>query len=179
RRMRLGGFAHERADATLSAEDAGTLQFRIDLGHCIGVDAEIDGKLPNGRKLRTAAEPTGDDLSADGALELRINGSRVAGVDGEHGAAYYYTRLLVQHKQPRILPGTKGPGRPGGRPGCQLGFRANRSALEDDKVLGLRPEPVGILNLEVAVETRSVTRRDISVVEALPRYDPIIATRVW
>src|SRR5205823_14526827 len=66
----------------------------------------------------------------------------------------------------------------GGRPGYQLGFRANRSALEDDKVLGLRPEPVGILDLEVAVETRSVTRRDISVVEALPRYDRIIATRV-
>src|SRR5437763_9702779 len=102
-RMRLGGFAHEGADATLSAEDAGTLQFRVDLGHCIGVDAEIDGKLPNGRKLRPAAEPTGDDLSADGALELRINGSRVAGVDGEHGAAYYYTSLLVQHNSTENL----------------------------------------------------------------------------
>src|SRR5437762_6506392 len=106
-RMRLGGFAHEGADATLSAEDAGTLQFRVNLGHCIGVDAEIDGKLPNGRKLRPAAEPTGDDLSADGALELRINGSRVAGVDGEHGAAYYYTILLVQHKEPRISTGNE------------------------------------------------------------------------
>ena len=32
----------------------------------------------------------------NGALELRINGSRVAGVDSEHSDAYYYTRVLVQ-----------------------------------------------------------------------------------
>src|SRR5204863_2081111 len=98
---------------------------------------------------------------------------------GEHGVAYYYTSLLVQHNRTENLyRERKSPAALGGRPGYQLGFRANRSALEDDKVLGLRPEPVGILDLEVAVETRSVTRRDISVVEALPRYDRIIATRV-
>ena len=55
---------------------------------------------------------------------------------------------------------------------------SNRSAFEDDQVLRLRPEAVSILDLEVAAERRVVARRDVGVVEALPRDDRVMPGRI-
>src|SRR3954452_6791608 len=53
-----------------------------------------------------------------------------------------------------------------------------RSALEDDQVLRLRPESIGILDLQVATEPGAVARRASRVVEALPGDDRVGTCRV-
>src|SRR5437764_7190415 len=65
RRMRLlrcGG--DERADAAARLNDAGPFELGVDPGDGVGVDAEIDGELTDGRQLIAGAQPAGADGGA-------------------------------------------------------------------------------------------------------------------
>ena len=79
RRMGLrGDGADERSDAPLGLDHAGTLERRIDPRDRVGVDAQIDGELPDGRELIARLQPPGRDRRPERALELRVDRRRAS-----------------------------------------------------------------------------------------------------
>ena len=104
RRVRLlRGGGDERADAAAGLDDAGAFELGVDAGHGIGVDAEIDGELADGRQLVAGAEAAGADGGAQPALELRVDRRAVVRVDRNEGPGRhvtYCTNSLEQVKRP-------------------------------------------------------------------------------
>src|SRR5437867_7967461 len=78
------GVTNEGADAALGGEDATSLELRVNLGHGVGVDAQVDRQLPNRRQPVAGGEVSGCDRGPDGAVELGIDRRGVRGVDAEH-----------------------------------------------------------------------------------------------
>ena len=69
--LRRGG--DERADAAPRLDDAGALELGVDAGDGVGVDAEVDGELADGRQLIAGLEAAGGDGGAQAAVELRVD----------------------------------------------------------------------------------------------------------
>jgi len=88
----VGSRTDKRADAPARLQNSGAFQFGINLGHRIGVDAQIDRQLPYRRQLIADAQLSGCNRKANGSVELRIKRRRVIGVDLEHR----YTIVLRQ-----------------------------------------------------------------------------------
>ena len=62
---------------------AGAFEFGVDARDGVGVDAQIDGELADGRQLVARAAAAGGDRRAQAALELRVDRRRVVRVDGD------------------------------------------------------------------------------------------------
>ena len=67
------------------------LELGVDARDGVGVDAEVDGELADGRKLVADAEAAGGDRRAETAIELRVDRRAVLGVDGNEGAGRHVT----------------------------------------------------------------------------------------
>ena len=72
----------ERPDAAPRFDDAAALELGVDAGDGVRVDPQLDRELADGRQLVARAEPAGGNRRAQSALELRVNGRRVAGING-------------------------------------------------------------------------------------------------
>jgi hypothetical protein len=95
--MRSRGAGRDnRSDAAPGLDDAGTLELGVDAGYGVGVDPEIDGELADRRQLIARPDTAGGNRRAEPALELRVDGRRVAWVDGQERHFNYYTSSLVQ-----------------------------------------------------------------------------------
>ena len=68
--------ADERADAAPRLDDAGALELGVDARDGVGVDAQLDGQLADGRQLVARPQPAGGDRRAQPAFELRVNRRR-------------------------------------------------------------------------------------------------------
>src|SRR5262245_8994662 len=97
RRARFGGRrADERPDAAAGFENALPFEVGVDARHGVGVDLEIDGELTNGRQLVAGGDAARRDGRLEGALDLRVDGRRIARVDLNHRHVDDYTNILVQ-----------------------------------------------------------------------------------
>ena len=97
RRMRLcrrGG--HERADAAAGLQDARAFELHIDARHGVGVEAQFDGELADGRQLIADGEPPGRNRRAQRTIELRVDRRPVARIDGDDRHEFICTSRLVQ-----------------------------------------------------------------------------------
>ena len=65
----------------LPHDDAVALEREVDLRHRVRIDARLDRELAHRRQLIAGLEPARGDRNADGAVELRVNGRRIAGID--------------------------------------------------------------------------------------------------
>ena len=92
---------NERSNAAPGLDDAGALELGIDTGDSVGVDAKVDGQLADGRPLVARAQAASGDGRAQPAFELRVDGCRVAGVDGDDAHLSAYASALVQVRQAR------------------------------------------------------------------------------
>src|SRR5688572_32255969 len=61
--------ADERADAAARLEDARAFELRVDARDRVGVDAQFDGELADGRQLVAGREPAGGNGRAQGRSE--------------------------------------------------------------------------------------------------------------
>ena len=61
------------------------LELRVDPRHGVGVDAQVDRELADGRQLIAGLQPAGGDRRPQPAFELRVDRRRVAWVDGDDG----------------------------------------------------------------------------------------------
>ncbi len=73
----------KRADAAARFDHAAALELGVDAGHRIGVDPQLDGELPHGRKLVARPQPARRNRRAQAAFELRVDRRGVASVDGD------------------------------------------------------------------------------------------------
>src|SRR6516162_4861028 len=87
--LRSGG--DERSDAATRFDDARPFELGVHAGDSVGVDAEIHGELPYGGQLFADREPSGGDGRAEAAIELRVDGRAVLGVDGDERAGRHVT----------------------------------------------------------------------------------------
>ena len=100
RRLRLRGRGgDERSDAAPRLDDAGALELGVDARDGVGVDAEVDRQLADGRQLVAGPQAAGGDRGAQAALELRVDRRGIAWVDGDDAHLHYNTSSLVQHSQ--------------------------------------------------------------------------------
>ncbi len=76
-RASVGGGADEGADAAARFDHAGAFELGVDARDGVGVDAELDGELPDGRQLIAGPQAAGRDGGAQRALELRVDRRRV------------------------------------------------------------------------------------------------------
>jgi hypothetical protein len=76
RLLRVGD--DERANAAARFDDAGALELRVDAGHRVRVDLEVDRELTHGRELIAQLEASGRDGGAQPTVELGVNRRRVA-----------------------------------------------------------------------------------------------------
>jgi hypothetical protein len=83
RRSGFGGAgrADERSDAATRFEHASAFKIGVDAGDGVGVHAQVDSELPDGRKLISGLQTTRGDGGAQSALELRVNRGAVARVN--------------------------------------------------------------------------------------------------
>ena len=93
----------ERADAASGFDDAGAFELGVDARDGVGVDAQVDGELADGRQLVAGLQPAGGDRRAQPALELRVNRRRVARVDRDDVHLSDCTSTLVQCQE-RLRP---------------------------------------------------------------------------
>ena len=77
----------ERADAAPRLDHAGALELGVDARDGVGVDAEVDGELADGRQLVAGLQAAGGDRRAQPAFELRVDRRAVLRVDGNEGPA--------------------------------------------------------------------------------------------
>ena len=77
-----GDAADERSDAAARFEDARAFELGVDARDGVGVDAELDGELADGRQLIADLEASGRDGGAQSAVELRVNRRRIPWIDG-------------------------------------------------------------------------------------------------
>jgi hypothetical protein len=71
---------------------------RVDLCDGVGIEAQRDGQLTDGRELVAGLEAARGDGDADAAFELRVERRRIARVDGAgpvHGRAHLDAIVLV------------------------------------------------------------------------------------
>ena len=73
----------EGPDATPGFDGARAFEVGVDLGNGVGVDAEVDGQLPDRWQLVAWLQGAGGDGDANAALELRVEGRRVGWIDLE------------------------------------------------------------------------------------------------
>ena len=77
--MRLfGSRGHERADTAACFEDARPFELGVDARDGIGIHAQLNGELTDGRELFADLEASGGDGGAERAVELRVDGCRIA-----------------------------------------------------------------------------------------------------
>ena len=86
----------EGPDAALCFDDAGAFELGVHAGDGVGVDAELDGELTDGRELLTGLHAPGGNGGAQPALELRVNRCAVTRVDGYDAHERDNTNVLVQ-----------------------------------------------------------------------------------
>ena len=88
----------ERSDAAPGFEDSGALEVGVDAGDRIGIDAEVDRELADGRQLIPRPQPARGNRGAKAPLELGVKRRAVARIDRDnaHGAHGGYTNVLVQ-----------------------------------------------------------------------------------
>jgi hypothetical protein len=99
--VRLEALTNEGANATLRGQDAGAFELGVHLRNGVGVDVNIDGELPHCRQPVAGVKTASHDRSSNRALELRIDRERIMTVDGEHGAALYYTISTMRSMAPK------------------------------------------------------------------------------
>jgi hypothetical protein len=96
---------HERPHAAARLDHAGALQFRVDLGDRVRVDAQVHGELPHGRQLIANSQFSGRDRKTNRALELVIKRRRMAGVYLEHRVSpLYYDNGTKKFQDSRMVP---------------------------------------------------------------------------
>jgi hypothetical protein len=96
----------EGPDAAPRVDDAGALELGVDASDSVGVDAEIDGELADGRELIAGLEAAGGDRGAEAAVELCVDWGAIPRVDGNQGAGdhvTYCTSSLEQVNQEKSL----------------------------------------------------------------------------
>src|SRR5262249_58652700 len=81
----------ERSDPAAGLDHAGALELRVDPSDRVGVDLELDGQLPDGGQLVAPTQTARGDRRAPPALELGVDGSLVARVDGDDRHLTNYT----------------------------------------------------------------------------------------
>ena len=83
-----GGFVrargHKSAHAPARFHHAAALQFRVDLGDSVGIDAQINRQLPHRGQLVSHVQSSGGDGEPDRAFELVIKRRRMLCVYLEH-----------------------------------------------------------------------------------------------
>jgi hypothetical protein len=97
--------ADERSDSAFRFDDAGTLELRVDARDGVGIDLEVNRQLANGWQLVTWAQAAGGNRRTQPALELGVDGGRVALVDGDEAICSndlvkQYISSIVQYCQP-------------------------------------------------------------------------------
>lgn len=94
----------ERPDAAPRVDDAGALELGVDARDGVGVDAEIDGELADGRELIADLETTGGDGGAKAAIELRVDRCAIPRVDGNQGDGHYVHYCTSSLEQVKSKP---------------------------------------------------------------------------
>src|ERR1700730_14042373 len=84
----------ERPDAAPRLEHAGALELRVHARHGVGVHAQVDRVLADGRQLIARLQAARGDGRAQALLDLRVNRRGVTGIDGEDAPLNYYTTAL-------------------------------------------------------------------------------------
>jgi hypothetical protein len=74
----FGSRCHERADAAARFENARPFELGVHARDGIGVHAQLDRELTDCRKLFAHFEAAGGNSGAQGAVELRVDGGRIA-----------------------------------------------------------------------------------------------------
>ena len=72
-------------DATPRFDDAGALELGVDARDSVGVDAEVDGELADGRELIADMEAAGGNRRAEATVELGVDRRSIPSVDGNQG----------------------------------------------------------------------------------------------
>ena len=101
----------ERPDAAPRVDDTGALELGVDARDGVGVDAEVDGELADGRELIADMEAAGRDRGAKAAVELRVDRGAIPRVDGNQGGGcrvIYCTSSLEQVNQEKSLGANRG-----------------------------------------------------------------------
>jgi len=89
----------ERTDTASGLEHADALELCVNARHRVGVDAQVDRQLTDGRQLIPGAKPAGGDGGAESTLELGVDRRGVGGIDIHQGHLNYYTSSLIQVTQ--------------------------------------------------------------------------------
>ena len=93
-----GSFLDKCADAAARFQDARPFQLRINLGHRVGIDSQIDGHLPHRRQLVTDTQLSRGNRELNRPFELVIKRGWMFGVNVEHFALPYCATTMGQVK---------------------------------------------------------------------------------
>jgi hypothetical protein len=72
---------HERADSAPGLNHSHAFELGIDPGNGVGIDAQVDGKLPHSRQLVSEREFPGGNCKPNRTLKLMIERRRMRSVD--------------------------------------------------------------------------------------------------